>query len=894
MRIEKPDHASVLVRTYRWAGDGYLSLTVLCGFALDAPSRLLSEQDLWGTVQDQLGKDVIFDLGMPKPRSEFLLAGKAYAPGGKPVTGLEVTVRVGSLEKRVHVFGDRVWQGQGRRMPSSPQPFTEMDLSYRLAFGGPGYAKNPIGKGAAPIQTDTGVPVHPLPNLEDPAALMSTPADRPAPAGVGPLDLSWPQRSGKLGSYDEAWLKSTWPYLPDDVDWSCFIAAPPDQQGPHDFNGDEALTLVNLHPQQPVLRSQLPGLRVVSFIHRTGPQQRILVEEFCMRCTVVWLLPSALAGILVYRAVIPVADEDAEEITALTVGIERRQEPPNPQAFYLGAAKPAADVAPPSAEAEVAAIQAGIPRPARPLVPDLPPPPPAPPPPLPADIAQLERQLASAESDLADAFRTLGIKGSEAVPALETAQAPLPEAYLKELESSLAQAEQQLKSQLEGLGPVQAGHLGAGAPVEAASVPIDPALQAIVGPLQIEAQALQQQLSALMAQAEQALAQEPPPLKAPPAVASKPVAPEPPVTAAAVQARHKAGHSLAGMSLERLDLSGLHLAGADLRGARLAGARLIGTHLAGARLDGADLTGADCAKAGLSQASLQQSVCAGANFAEADLSQTNLTEADFTGAKLTKAKLVKVLAMKTQFESAGLQEVHAHQGDFSGADLSRADLSKADCSDGIFNRARLHQATLSQAKLTKVKARQADFTAVQAEAAGFHEAALSQADFSGADLSRADFTKAQLPSASFEQAKGQAVKFQHADLSRSTAALGTVLPGADFQAADLSLACWSGADINHGLFASANLDAGNFSRCKLQGSVLTGSTAREATFDKADLTGAMLDGVNLFQGSLRKARLSGISARRANCYGADFYRATMAHADLEGAHLTNAGQPEAQ
>ncbi len=893
MRIEKPDHASVLVRTYRWAGDGYLSLTVLCGFALDAPQRLLSEQELWGTVQAQLGKDVIFDLGMPKPRGEFLLAGRAYAHGGNPVTGLEVTVQVGSLKKRVHVFGDRVWQGQGLRMPSSPQPFTEMELSYRRAFGGPGYAKNPIGRGAAPIQTDTGAPIHPLPNIEDPTALISTPEDRPEPAGFGPLDLSWPPRSGKLGSYDEAWLKNSWPYLPDDVDWSCFIAAPPDQQVPHYFNGDEELTLINLHPSQPVLHSHLPGLRVLSVIHRTEPQQRIHVEEFIMRCTVVWLFPSALAGILVYRAVIPVADEDAEEIAALTIGIERQREPPKPQAFSLGAAKPAADVKPPSAEAEAAAaaIQAGIPRPALPLAPDLPPPPP-----LPADIVQLERQLAGAEADLADAFRTLGLKGSEAVPDLETAPALPPEAYLKELASRLAHAEQQLTSQLEGLGTGQAGRPGAGALAEAASWPIDPAMQAILDPLQIEAQALQHQLSALMAHAEQALAQAPPPppLKAPPAVAPKLVAPEPSVTAAAVQARHQAGHSLAGMALERLDLSGLHLAGADLRGARLAGARLIGTHLAGARLDGADLTGADCAKAGLSQASLTQSVCAGANFAEADLSQANLTEADFTGAILTKATLAKVLAIKTQLESAGLQEVHAPHGDFSGADLSRADLSQADCSAGIFNRARLHQATLSQAKFTNAQARQADFTAVQAEAAGFQQADLSQADFSGAALAKADFTKAQLPSASFEQAKGQAAKFQHADLSRSTAALGTVLPGADFQAADLSRACWIGADINHGLFASAKLDAGNFSRCKLQGSVLTGSTAREATFDKADLTGAMLDGVNLFQGSLRKARLSGISARRANCYGADFYRATMAHANLDGANLTNAGQPEAQ
>ena len=44
-----------------------------------------------------------------KPRADVVLIGRAQAANGRPVTRLDVTLRVGRLEKKIRVFGDRQW-----------------------------------------------------------------------------------------------------------------------------------------------------------------------------------------------------------------------------------------------------------------------------------------------------------------------------------------------------------------------------------------------------------------------------------------------------------------------------------------------------------------------------------------------------------------------------------------------------------------------------------------------------------------------------------------------------------------------------------------------------------------------------------------------------------------
>src|SRR5262249_23637490 len=118
------------------------------------------------------------DLAPLKPRGECYLVGTCHPPGGR-ATVSRVGFRVGKISRSLAVLGDRFWPASGiAAEPSAPLPFTSMPLSYEKSFGGPGFAANPAGKGIAPVVED-GVSRVPLPNLEDPRALVRARGDRP-------------------------------------------------------------------------------------------------------------------------------------------------------------------------------------------------------------------------------------------------------------------------------------------------------------------------------------------------------------------------------------------------------------------------------------------------------------------------------------------------------------------------------------------------------------------------------------------------------------------------------------------------------------------------------------------------------------------------------------------
>src|SRR5690606_16313300 len=73
------------------------------------------------------------DLVLTKVATDVIVVGQAHAPGGQPVTQLDVGLRVGPIQKVLRVFGDRFWNAFG---PSAPQPFVSMPLVYERAYGG--------------------------------------------------------------------------------------------------------------------------------------------------------------------------------------------------------------------------------------------------------------------------------------------------------------------------------------------------------------------------------------------------------------------------------------------------------------------------------------------------------------------------------------------------------------------------------------------------------------------------------------------------------------------------------------------------------------------------------------------------------------------------------------
>jgi len=151
----------------------------------------------WGTFPGEVASR--------KPRTDLIVLGKAKAPRGEAVRQMTVSVSVGTFRHALAVFGDRVWErAAGGLGPSEPRPFREMPITWESAFGGRAATPvfemantdNPAGKGFVLEETDAeGVP---LPNVEDPSALISSPRDLPRPVGWGPYPLEGGVRLSRM------------------------------------------------------------------------------------------------------------------------------------------------------------------------------------------------------------------------------------------------------------------------------------------------------------------------------------------------------------------------------------------------------------------------------------------------------------------------------------------------------------------------------------------------------------------------------------------------------------------------------------------------------------------------------------------------------------------------
>ncbi len=278
-------------------------------FAFGAEGAQLADQQLpllatdvfWGDPQ-QTSLRAAGEFALCKPATDILLVGRAIAqaPGTRVA---DVSLRVGPVARTVRVFGDRRWEGSGSRLkPSAPQVWERMPLRWELAFGGiepPGpeqrdhEPRNPVGRGIVGKDLarlkDTL-----LPNLEDPAALITAPEDRPAPVGFAPVAPTWLPRRAFTGTYDEAWQRGRAPYLPLDFDARYFQLAPAELIAPGHLQGGEPVELNGFTLGGP-LRFTLPALNlslVFDFDGAPRPQpahlEMVLFEPDAGRFQMLW------------------------------------------------------------------------------------------------------------------------------------------------------------------------------------------------------------------------------------------------------------------------------------------------------------------------------------------------------------------------------------------------------------------------------------------------------------------------------------------------------------------------------------------------------------------------------------------------------------------------------
>jgi hypothetical protein len=199
------------------------------------------------------------DFARYKPRCDVLLNGSAYAPDGRPVERVTVSLRVGPLNKSFDVVGDRTWQAGPFYMGvSKAKPFTRMPISYDKAFGGVDNAQPDPEKHRWYLLNHVGVGYHedhaakfldgkPLPNTEEIGRRITSPNGDYRPMAFGPVGRAWHPRLALAGTYDKKWVDSKFPFLPADFDEGYFQAAPADQQIPY-LAGGERVQCTNISP----------------------------------------------------------------------------------------------------------------------------------------------------------------------------------------------------------------------------------------------------------------------------------------------------------------------------------------------------------------------------------------------------------------------------------------------------------------------------------------------------------------------------------------------------------------------------------------------------------------------------------------------------------------------
>ena len=161
-----------------------------------------------------------------KPRLDLIVLGQAHARGGREVRRMTVTVELDDFRHDLEVFGDRAWTRQdGAWIPGEPQPFEVMPLVYERAFGGEvvnewgklAEPSNPVGAGFC--LDGEQAEGRPLPNIEDPDALLKNPLERPKPVGLAPYPLEGGLR---LANYVQPDMEQ--PYIPPYRDFEHLLA----------------------------------------------------------------------------------------------------------------------------------------------------------------------------------------------------------------------------------------------------------------------------------------------------------------------------------------------------------------------------------------------------------------------------------------------------------------------------------------------------------------------------------------------------------------------------------------------------------------------------------------------------------------------------------------------
>ncbi len=855
MRITTPLFASALTRAFTAAGAVRFGVSVLSAWTLDGAP--LSAQDLWPRFARAAGEQVL-DQGIPKCLSEYLLVGHAHASA--PTAHLPVAVEINGRRKVVNVVGDRAWR---RGVPSEPAPFTKMPLGWERAFGGEGFAENPIGRGFVRGDAEGA----PLPNLELPGAMVRSPGDRPTPAGFGAFGIDWPQRTRGLGTYDQVWLENDFPGFARDIDWRVHNVAPDDQRFDAPFTPGQRAVLHNLVEGRPRVELSIPRVAARCFTYREDEARDL--REMPLALRTLWLVPDEDMLVLVFSGSEPVSSMLASELRGMLLALDDADRPRAVEHFgralhrrldrELGAAEMLDDgplmpegMAFPDFEARAEDLT------------------------LPARSDALEANLyAGAELRRQEALKLFAEAGFENGEELFPPQAPpVPSSapITEQIRDALAQAEEQRVA-----AEAKATKLREDARAELEKLGLDPSFLEgeRVGPPPILAS---QQIAMLQEVVRDARA-----AGVPMEVFEKQLD-DPEVhrelfekEAMGREAYRMTAHHTEGVP--ELDLDRVQAVRAFVEAAIRERASLAQADLTGADLAELDLSGMDLSGAWLEGASLQRANLTGARLDGAVLAKADLAEAILGGTSLRRASLGKARLLWTR--------------------IDRCDLSEAILASADLRGARVHRSSLRGADLGAVRLEQTAFTECDLGGVAFLQMSLADTSFAGCTLDecnlvevaldRTSFAGCRLAKAVFVTCTGKATIFAGARMENARLVAGCALEEADFRGAVLPRSTLRGGSFVRSCFDEADLSESDVSQGAFEGARFYRADLRRALATECDLRGATMAGANLMLAVLQGSDLRGTDLRGSNLFAADL---ALVRADdgtsLEGALVTRA------
>ncbi|BCE02867.1 DUF2169 domain-containing protein [Marinicellulosiphila megalodicopiae] len=928
MNIIKSLHSSLLYRCFSEKNNHFLTVSVLWGFDLNTNSAKL-EQDIWQTIGNLLGKNELFDTGMPKKNAEFLVHGSCFTPKGEKTNAHNVSVTLGSLTKKLNVYGDRHWiKGLGVWALSEPELFSEMPVSYKNAFGGKNISSNPLGKGVDDIDGNLGCLQY-LPNLEYPNQLIGSPSDKPSPASFNRIDLMCEQRMKYGGTYDQKYIETRMPGLPEDFDYQFFNDTPNDQQFAEYLKGGENFEIKNMHPEKSVIIGQLPDVFARVFVNHEI-DNKIVFKEIPTNLDTVWFFPESELGILIHRGTIRINEDDATDIKQILIANESRSDElrsrehyqneldlrlnPEESIKYLMHTSPLIPLGTTCGfenmsensdfplellaksnletygetkknEAEKQASEqfeqlkqtmeeGSLER---------------------QKIEDIQNQLKISKSGPAEIdpdIKKIKELSDKILPSMpnDPNKPDLTKLNLKAMDDlrehmdqlqidKKSEAKQQLNSQIVKLKQMDGGTLEQVQQLEKVLIemelpPILPRVNVEGILLQIKEQKSELQKQLLMMQS-MGLSQD------------------------QLIRIQKANEN---SELEKQTLAGLNIAKDSYR---------LGAHyIENARSphegressirgmfintlnSGGELTHGDYAFVDLSELNLEEVDLEGSYLEYTNLTGTNLCNVNLSNTILCNAIVKQTKFENVNFKDANLGSIKFENVQFINCDLTGATLSKSNIKNTQFNNCKMaekqdvfletsfEQVSFINSDMRKnvfidLDVSRCDFSGTDLSGSNFVNPIMKNSNFKNSNLSGVNFVKATADGSCFDQSLMKNVRFVGGCSLLNTSFFLAEVAESNFRDCELYKANFNQAKLNKTDFGGANLKDSNFEK----------AIAVQTQFNKTDLTNSNMIKINLMEGSLYKAKISGVKFNEANLYSVNFLDCTIGQTDFTDADL---------